>query len=110
MHDGNIIFLFISFILFRLGTLIVRDAHLMAMWTVLTRFFWVQSGLCCSYQRKRVLVRFGLSWSFWPKVFHVAPIKEKGMSQIELSWGDEKSCFWVMCPKTSIRSENGTFV
>ena len=45
------------FFLFRLGTLIVGDANLMAMWTVLTGFFW-------------------------SKVICVVPVNGKGFSQI----------------------------
>ena len=45
-----------------------------------------------------ILVRFGLSWDFWLKVVQVAPVKGKSTNQIELSWGDERSCFWINVP------------
>ena len=73
----------------------------------LDRFFWIRNGLCdvpvkgqssnqvwiCSglfgpkgfklpsegkfFSKEKALIRFELSWNFWPKMVQVAPIKEK---------------------------------
>ena len=42
---------------------------------------------------------------FGPKKFRLPQSKEKSMSQIELTWGNRQSCFWVMCPWISIRGK-----
>ena len=86
MHDGKII-IFFHFFLFRLGTLIVRDADLVCRNNVnsLDKFFWIRNGSC------GVLVKghgFNQVWtvlSFWPKVVHIAPVKGK---KYESDWTD----------------------
>ena len=64
--------------------------------------------------KERVLLRLGLSWDFWSKVFQIAQVKgkgfnqiwitlemvqvalvkEKSMSKIRLTWGNGK--FWLL--------------
>ena len=82
---------------------------------VLIRFglvwvFLARKGSGCPSEGKflskeKALVRFGLSWNSWSKMVQVAPVKEKSMNQIELSWGNGKSGFWVVCPWISIGSK-----
>ena len=77
MHDGKIIILF-PFFLFL--TLIVEDVDLAFCNNVncLDRFFWIRDGSCGVPVKGQ---SFNQIWTclglFWPKVVHVAPVKEK---------------------------------
>ena len=55
--------------------------------------------------KDRVLIRVGLFWNFLAQSGSCCPSKGKNMSQIELSWGNGKSGFWIMCPWMSIGNE-----
>ena len=91
------------------------------MWIILTGLFWskvicvvpvkrksfnqiwtlwiflAQSGSCCPSERKAFSQVWTILELLAQKLFRLPQSKEKCMNQIELSWGDERSCFWVMC-------------
>ena len=61
----------------------------------LDRFFWIRDGLCDvpvkGQSFNQIWICLGL---FGPKGFKLP--QSKSMSQIELSWGNGKSGFWIM--------------
>ena len=89
MHDGKIIFFFISFILFRLGTLIVGDANLMAIWTVLIEFFW-SKVVCIVLVKRQGFTQIWTVLVFLAQNGYIASVKGKDFSQIWTNLGGDK--------------------
>ena len=88
---------FFHFFLFRLGTLIVGgcplDGNVDCFDKVLLGTKWFKLFL----SKERVLLRLGLSWDFWSKVFQVVPVKRKVWVRLNC-FKAMKSCFWINMP------------
>ena len=97
MHNGNIIILFFIIFLFRLGTLVMGgcslDGDVDCFDKVLLGPKWFKLFL----SKERVLLRLGLSWDFWSKVFQVVPVKRKVWVRLNC-FKAMKSCFWINMP------------